>query len=187
MAADTTYQGVPQRRQDGNLAIPTGKSLDIESGASLKLAGTAINATAAEINQYCDESAKTEVVITTNVLTAAESGKTMFIDLAAGFVTTLPAAALGLNFLFLVKTALTGSATIVTTSSANVILGQIYTLDVNSATDPDFEATPGGDTITLVLNKAIAGDSVEVWCDGTNWYARCFCSVYDAITITTAS
>lgn len=187
MAADATYPSTFQIRQDGNAAVPTGKSLDIESGGSLKLAGTTIDATAAEINQYCDESAKTEVVITTNVLTAAESGKTLFIDLAAGFVHTLPTAALGLNFMFFVKTALTGSATIVTAASANVILGQIYTLDVNSATDPDFEATPGGDTITLVLNKAIAGDSVEVWCDGTNWYARCFCSVFDAITITTAS
>jgi len=187
MAADLSYPNGFQVRQSGDAVVPTGRSLDIESGGELKIAGTAIAATAAEINQYCDESAKTEVVITTNVLTAAESGKTLFIDLAAGFVHTLPAAALGLNFKFFVKTALTGSATIVTDSSANVILGQIYTTDVNSATDPDFEPTPGGDTITLVLNKAIAGDSVEVWCDGTNWYARCFCSVFDAITITTAS
>jgi hypothetical protein len=51
MAADTTYQpGVVQIRQDGNLAVPTGKSIDVESGASLKLAGTAITPTAAEIN-----------------------------------------------------------------------------------------------------------------------------------------
>lgn len=41
MAADTTYPaGVVQIRQDGNLAVPTGKSIDIESGGALKVAGT---------------------------------------------------------------------------------------------------------------------------------------------------
>lgn len=42
MAADTTYQSVVQIRQDGNLAVPTGKSIDIESGATLKSGGTTI-------------------------------------------------------------------------------------------------------------------------------------------------
>lgn len=42
MAADTTYPSVVQVRQDGNAAIPTGKSLDIESGATLKSGGTTI-------------------------------------------------------------------------------------------------------------------------------------------------
>lgn len=41
MAADTTYPGgVVQIRQDGNLAVPTGKSIDLESGSTLKIAGT---------------------------------------------------------------------------------------------------------------------------------------------------
>jgi len=51
MAADTTYQGTGlQRRQDGTTAIPTGGSLDIESGGALKLAGTTLSASAAELN-----------------------------------------------------------------------------------------------------------------------------------------
>lgn len=51
MAADLTYpQGVFQVRQDGNAVVPSGKSLDIESGGSLKIAGTAITPTAAELN-----------------------------------------------------------------------------------------------------------------------------------------
>jgi hypothetical protein len=51
MAADLTYpQGVFQVRQDGNAVVPSGKSLDIESGGSLKLAGTAVTATAAILN-----------------------------------------------------------------------------------------------------------------------------------------
>lgn len=41
MAADTTIQGTGlQRRQDGTTALPSGGSLDIESGGALKIAGT---------------------------------------------------------------------------------------------------------------------------------------------------
>ena len=44
MAADLTYPNVVQIRQDGNAAVPTGKSLDIESGGALKIAGTDVTA-----------------------------------------------------------------------------------------------------------------------------------------------
>lgn len=45
MAADTTIQGTGlQRRQDGTSAIPSGGSLDIESGGVLKIAGTDVTA-----------------------------------------------------------------------------------------------------------------------------------------------
>lgn len=40
MAADPTYPKTFQIRRDGNAAVPTGKSLDIESGGALKIAGT---------------------------------------------------------------------------------------------------------------------------------------------------
>lgn len=40
MAADTTYPaGVVQIRQDGNLAVPTGKLINIETGGALKFNG----------------------------------------------------------------------------------------------------------------------------------------------------
>lgn len=57
MAADTTYPNSFHVRQDGNAAVPTGKSLDVESGASFKLGGTAISATASELNRLDDDSA----------------------------------------------------------------------------------------------------------------------------------
>lgn len=50
MAADSSYPNGFQVRQDGNAAVPTGKSLDIESGGSLKIAGTAVTSSAAELN-----------------------------------------------------------------------------------------------------------------------------------------
>lgn len=128
-----------------------------------------------------------EIASTTKGLAASENGDTVFLNLAAGFVTTLPAPALGLRYTFIVRTAPTsGSYTIVTASSANIIKGSVYTSDVNAANDADFE-TSGGDTISFVQSKAVAGDRVELFCDGTNWFAYGFCTVHDAITITTAS
>lgn len=150
--------------------------------AAITLGSTLIGATGSEINQYCDESAKNEVVTATNVILAAESGKRFFLDLAGGFVSTLPAVALGLEFEFVVKTAPTGSYTIVCPAAATLFKGHILTNDVNSATDSDF-GTAGEATVTFVLNKAVAGDRVQVVCDGTNWHVRGECSVFDAITI----
>lgn len=129
----------------------------------------------------------TEVVSATNVIAAAETGSLFFLNSATEFVSTLPAPAAGLKLSFVVTAAPSGADyTIVTNGSANIIKGQVYTTDVNSATDPDFEVS-GGDTISFVSAKAVAGDRVDLVCDGTNWFAYCFCSVFDAITITTAS
>jgi hypothetical protein len=50
MAADTSYPNSFQVRQDGNAVVPTGKSLDIESGGALKVAGTDITTFLAAIN-----------------------------------------------------------------------------------------------------------------------------------------
>lgn len=128
-----------------------------------------------------------EIVTATNVITADESGKTFFLSSATEFVSTLPAPSLGLHYSFIVTAAPSGANyTIVTNASSNIIKGQCYTVDVNSATDPDFEAS-GCDTISFVSAKAIAGDRVDVVSDGTNWFAYAFSSVFDAITFTTAT
>lgn len=128
-----------------------------------------------------------EVVTSTNVITAAESGKTFFLNSATEFVSTLPAPALGLTYTFIVSAAPSGASyTIVTNSSANIIKGHVLSSDLNAAGDSDFE-TSGGDTISFVDAKAVAGDTVTVVSDGTNWFASGRCTVFDAITITTAS
>lgn len=199
MAADATYPSCFQVRQDGNAVVPTGKSLDIESGGSLKLAGTAltlsaaeaniltgVTATAAELNMAADNSANAEIVIATNVIAAAESGSTYFLNAATEFVSTLPAPALGLRYTFIVSGAPSGADyTIVTTSSANIIVGHVLTSqDAGGTADSE---TTGGDTISFVSAKAVVGDRVEVISDGTNWFAVGMCKVFDAITITTAS
>lgn len=126
-----------------------------------------------------------EVLSAARKLTSDDNGKTLFLNLAGGFNVDLPAPELGLRFKFVVKTAPTTSYTITardaTGAAANIIKGHVLTTDVNSATDPDFDTT-AVDIITVVANKAVAGDKVTLECDGTNWYYSAACSVFDAIT-----
>lgn len=128
-----------------------------------------------------------EVVTATNVITADESGKTFFLSSATEFVSTLPAPKIGMRFTFVVTAAPSGANyTVVTSGSSNIIKGMVLSADLNAATDGDIE-TSGGDTISFVSAKAVAGDRVDLLCDGTNWFAYGYCTVFDAITITTAS
>lgn len=127
-----------------------------------------------------------EVVTAANVIAAAENGRTYYLNSATEFASTLPAPALGLKFKFIVKAAPSGADyTITTTSSANIIYGAISSSDLNAANDAAIAT--GNDTISFVSAKAIVGDWVEFESDGTNWYVSGNCSVFDAITATTAS
>ena len=126
----------------------------------------------------------TEVVTATNVIAASETGSTFFLNSGTEFVSTLPAVAAGLKFRFICTAAPSGASyTIVTNSSSNVIKGLVVASDGTAA---DTE-TSGGDTISFVDGQAVAGDRVDVFCDGTNWFAYGTCKVAAGITITTAS
>lgn len=125
----------------------------------------------------------TEVVVTTNVILAAETGSVFFLGSATGFVSTLPTPAAGLRFTFIVSTAPTsGSHTVICAASGTLIKGHVLSNDLNAASDSDF-GTAGELTLTFVVNKAVAGDRAEFFCDGTNWFVEAACSVFDAITI----
>lgn len=122
----------------------------------------------------------TEVVTATNVITAAESGKTFFLDAAAGFESTLPTAAAGLHFRFIVKTAPTTNGYTITGSPADKIQGTVACSGaentVNGVTASD------ADNVILVHNVALVGDLVEFFSDDTNWYVTGNVNTYAAIT-----
>jgi len=126
-----------------------------------------------------------EALTTTKVLVAADSGKLLTLGTVGGFDTKLPAPAAGLFFTFVVKVAPTTAYTITTNGTTqNIIHGQVYTGDVNSATDPDLTNGTAVDVINFVASKAVIGDRVELVCDGTLWYAKAFATVFDGITYT---
>lgn len=127
---------------------------------------------------------RTSNLTAASTLTARDSGRTLFLNSATEFVTTLPLPAAGLNFDIIVTAAPSGASyTIVTNASANIIKGNIVT----SATGAADTETSGGDTISFVDGTAVAGDRVQLRCDGTTWFAYGQCAVATAITITTAS
>jgi len=118
-----------------------------------------------------------------STLTAADSGKTIFLNSATEFVTTLPLPASGLRFTFIVKAAPVGTAyTVVTNGGANIIKGQQY-----NAAGVAGDTGTGDDTITFVASSSVAGDRVELISDGTNWFAYAFCTLAASITFTTAA
>ena len=146
----------------------TGPTIKLSAAnlTTLSIGGTAVTATASEINQHCDESANTEVVATTNVIGAAESGKTFYLSLAAGFTSTLPAPAAGLKFRFIVKTAPTGAAYVITTNGGdNILYGHMVERAGGAGV-----AGAARDTFNFIHNQSIIGDWVEFYSDGTNWY-----------------
>jgi hypothetical protein len=125
----------------------------------------------------------TEVVSATRTLTAAENGKIVILSSATEFVTTLPTAALGLRFTFIVGAAPSGASyTVVSASSANIIKGL-----QNSVAGDAGDSGTADDTITFVDGQAVAGDKVEVYSDGTSWFAYAISKVAAGVTFTQAS
>lgn len=124
--------------------------------------------TAAEL-QASNSNNLAEIVATTNVITAAETGTTFFLNLAGGFTSTLPAPALGLRYRFIVMTAPTTNYVIATNGGANIMVVSVNELETD--TTEDGPSDDDADTLNFVANVALPGDYVDVFCDGTKWYA----------------
>ena len=111
----------------------------------------------------------TEVVTATNVITASESGKTFYLSGGTDYESTLPTAAAGLNFKFVVAAAPTGDAgyTITGTPAAK-IQGSVSTNGAETEANGILAADE--DNVIFVNDVAAVGDWVEFNSDGTNWY-----------------
>ena len=103
------------------------------------------------------------ITATTQVLTADDSGAVVFLGGGSAATATLPAVQSGLKFTFIVTSAqqhiINGGATKMKGMVTAVAAGPTVSQQKNSA----------GTQITF-NSSAIAGDRVDVVCDGTNWY-----------------
>ena len=111
----------------------------------------------------------------TKSLAPSDSGKVFFLNATTEFTTTLPSVAdagAGWNCKFIVKGAPDGAAYVVTEKTADdtniIITNGINELEVD--TSDDGPSNTGHTTITFADGVAIAGDWVELICDGTNYY-----------------
>lgn len=108
-----------------------------------------------------------------DVLTVAECGKTIFLNSATEYQTTLPAistAPAGCTFTFFVKAAPSGANyTIITgNSQENAIIIGVNELEVDTGDDGPY--INNGDVITFIGGTSVVGDYVYLISDGTNWY-----------------
>ena len=111
-----------------------------------------------------------EVLTAARTLVAADSGKVFLLGAAAGFAVTLPAVALGLNFIFYVQVAPTPTDYTIVAPTA-VLAGLVRGSD---GADADNQATFAATTVTFVGGASVIGDSAEFVSDGTNWYTTVF-------------
>ena len=120
-----------------------------------------------------------EKLITTRVLTAADSGKTFSLALAAGFTVTLPALSTGsgMNFKFVVEIAPTGNYTIIANAAdLDLVAGEVFGADgVSSSTNSIF--TFSADQVDLIAAGGASkiGDQVTFQQVGTaGWAGQAF-------------
>jgi hypothetical protein len=163
---------------------------------SLNINGTAVSATAAELNILSGVTATaaqvnaaalaasaTRTVTTTATITAADHNGVVYLNSATGFVTTLPAPIAGFQCEVINKLANTsGNHTVVTATSANVIKGM-----QNSVAGDAGDSGTADDTISFVANSSVAGDRVTLRSDGTSWFAYAQSTLAASITFTQAS
>lgn len=140
-----------------------------------------ILATTDELNRAADVSTRV-VNATASTLTVTEAlhdGKTVVLDRPAGIAATLPVAAAGLKFRFIVKTTFTGAASIKSVTGADIMIGHaIMGNDTNdSVVNWQSVAASTNDTIDLFgtanSTGGMAGQEIIVEGLAANlWYVR---------------
>lgn len=140
----------------GTMNVSSGGTLNIEAGGALQQGGDAITLTSSAV----------EVVTAANVITAAESGSTFFLNSATEFASTLPVPAAGLRYTFIVAAAPSGASyTVGTNAGANVL----NIVAMRGGIDDAALVATAQDVLTLVDAQAVVADWVYCISDGTSW------------------
>ena len=162
-------------------ATPTNGPIYIDSADNRVKTIPAGSAAVAVILQEAGGASGYERLITTRVLTAADSGKIFGLALAGGFTVTLPALAAGLRYTFIVEVSPTTAYIIASAEGDNISLnggasdGAAVVIDSAGFT---------ADQVNLVANLSIIGDRVEVASVGTaGWAASAIVRAGAGVTI----
>ncbi len=147
---------------------------------ALSFGAVGLNATAAEINQAADVSTRiVNVTSSTQAVAESHSGKIFVLNLAAGIAVTLPAAAAGLDFTFIIRTTFTGAATIKSVSGADIMIGHATMGNDTNNNTVDWQALASStyDTINMFGTSnstgGIAGQRITIKGLATNlWWVE---------------
>lgn len=155
-----------------NVAIGTANG-----GGGLKINGTAVTATAAEINAAADVGSRVIAIAdaATYTVLAANSGKVHTVpNLTASCTISLPTASAGLEYKFIYKGVAADAQNWVidTGSDTNYYVGGLVHLDTDAGSAGD-EVVPiagdGNSNSKLTVVTPDVGTEVSAVCDGTNW------------------
>ena len=124
---------------------------------------------------------KLVVLSGTTTVTTGQSGTAFLLALASGFTATLPALAFGLFYRFIVKTTPTSGDYVIASSETNKIVGAVYSA---SGAAEDSQTTLGSPDVKFKSGVAVVGDSIDLWCDGVQWFSRAYCAVTAGILYT---
>lgn len=142
------YRGVTQ--DNPTMQGGTAYSLNLVSPS---IGGTALTATAAELNAVADTSLRlvSATTATLAVTAAAHDGKVIVLNRAAGVTATLPAATgSGAIFRFTVGTAVASNSNIIKVADGtDVMQGALIVTDVADGSSATFGTVAASDTITL--------------------------------------
>ncbi len=191
--SDTTADSISLQATGGGVDIDATTQVNIASSqaASTAIVFDASNAaggitltagTAGIVPGGLRTSVRTVAVVGPTVLTAANSGETIFFDTSSIVpVVTLPAPAPGLFFTFILAAQGANNATIGTNAAATIIRGMVTTAEVTAGDAAD---TQGGavNTINFINTADNLGDRVDVISDGTLWYGSAKTTLALAVT-----
>lgn len=172
VATDGTQEATKFILTDSNVNQGVMKATELHLGSSGS--EIQINATAKEINQGADMSARGATLAATKVLDVEDNGGVFFLNHTNEFQTTLPLLStigIGWHCKFIVGAApSSASYTIIENASDDnkIILKGI----TETETDDDSEGVEhaGCSTITVKDGIAVIGDWIDVFSDGTSWF-----------------
>lgn len=152
-------QNVVNYTEQGGARTVIGGELDIVSGGSLEFNGTAITATAEEINRATDVSARLVTLGASESITvAAHDGKTLCFGSAAGTATLPAATGSGAIFKLTACAVPPGAGYVITVTGDDTIDGQFLSAQDAGDTVVGWETASNTDTITFTSStKGAAG------------------------------
>ena len=109
----------------------------------------------------------------THSLSANESGRLLLVSDAGGTQTilNLPAAAEGLNYTVLVTAAIAHASGLQINTSSNQSLLGISMKHAADMQDGNSDAGGAADDRLVLPQTCGLGSKIELWCDGSSWYA----------------
>ena len=106
---------------------------------------------------------KVEFLTASRTLTANDSGKVLVLSVAGGLTVTLPSAAPGLNFKFVVGTTFTTEGLINTAATDELYVGTLMLVDPATATDMNAFSADVSNDDTIDLGSAAQGWLLGGW------------------------